>query len=434
VEQLLVVEDQAVKAGEPVAELIKDDARLAYERSQATLKLREAALREAQAAEKAARTRFEQPVHLQAALGEASASLAEIETEVKNLPFATRRAEADLTFSRTDYEGKLAAGEAVAGRVVDEARSRMDAAKALVEELQGRAESLHLQRSALVERRDALQTQLALLADEMKAKEVSAAQVEAAAAQVEQARVAVAEAKLRLDRMTVRAPIDGRVYQLVGYPGSTMTGGMGRDNTDGSTVVTLYRPDLLQVRVDVRFEDIPKVSLGQAVEIENPALAEPIVGRVLYVSSEADIQKNTLEAKVALDSPPGVFKPEMLVNATFLAPEADPTESSVQEETRIFVPQQLILQGDNGPFVWVADQSERVARKSPIATGKVGLAGMVHVVNGLTVSSRLITSGAESLSDGASIQITGEQTEMALAPAAHSSHKTLSRLHEGGNE
>ena len=90
-------------------------------------------------------------------------------------------------------------------------------------------------------------------------------------------------------------------------------------NADGSTVVTLYRPDMLQARVDVRFEDIPKVALGQKVLINNPALSEPISGKVLFVSSKANIQKNTLEVKVALDKPVPVFKPEMLVNVTHLA-------------------------------------------------------------------------------------------------------------------
>ena len=98
------------------------------------------------------------------------------------------------------------------------------------------------------------------------ARDAAKARVDAARARVEQARVALAEAKLRLDRMTVRAPIDGRVYQLVAYPGTTLTGGMGPvPNADGSTVVTLYRPECCRVRVDVRFEDIPKVSLGQPV-------------------------------------------------------------------------------------------------------------------------------------------------------------------------
>ena len=82
--------------------------------------------------------------------------------------------------------------------------------------------------------------------------------------------MALAEAKLRLDRMTIRAPIDGRVFRLIAHPGARIGGAMVHSTEhDGSTVVTLYRPKMLQVRVDVRFEDIPKVGLNQLVEIKS---------------------------------------------------------------------------------------------------------------------------------------------------------------------
>jgi multidrug resistance efflux pump len=182
----------------------------------------------------------------------------------------------------------------VAGTEVREAKSNRDVAQATVEELRNRADSLALQEKALTQRRDALALRLELLTDERQAKDEHEAKCKAAEARAEQARVALAEAKLRLDRMTIRAPVDGRIYQLVAYPGSTLSGGMGLvPNADGSTVVTMYQPNMMQVRVDARFEDIPKVSLGQPVQINNPALDAPVQGKVLFVSSEANIQKNT---------------------------------------------------------------------------------------------------------------------------------------------
>ena len=144
-------------------------------------------------------------------------------------------------------------------------------------------------------------------------------------------------------------------------------------NTDGSTVVTMYRPEMLQIRADVRFEDIPKVSLGQPVMVNNPALAEPIAGKVLFVGSEANIQKNTLEVKVALDEPAAVFKPEMLVEVTYLGAESGGgCRDSVSEVMRLYVPQQLVERDESGAFVWVADQSAGVARKAAVTTGSVG--------------------------------------------------------------
>ena len=187
------------------------------------------------------------------------------------------------------------------------------------------------------------------------------------------------------------------------------------DGHDGSTIVTLYRPDMLQVRVDVRFQDIPNVSLGQPVQIENPALSSPLMGKVLSKGSEADIQKNTREVKVEIPSPPPVFKPEMLVQVMFLSPaqsaeDQDP-EGARSLATRIYLPQHLIRQDDGGSFVWLADQSAGVARKTPIVTGLMAADGLVEITSGLTISSRVIASGGEGLQDGDRIRVTGEESQ-----------------------
>ena len=437
VEKLLVVENQPIKAGEPIAELVKDDAKLVHDRALADLELRQAELDEANAAYKAAETRFKQPVHLEAALGEANASLAKIETALKNLPFETRRAEADHEAMKKDYEGKVAAKGVVAGVEIDIAKSKADSAKALVEELRDRSESLKTEQTALLQRRNALKTQLELLADETKAKDEAQAKIKAAKARVEQARVAVAEAKLRLDRMTIVAPVDGRVFRLIAHPGARIGSGMTHmEGHDGSTVVTMYQPEMLQVRVDVRFEDIPKVSLKQPVEIDNPALSSPLTGEVLFISSEADIQKNTLQVKVAIPDPPPVFKPEMLVDVTFVAPKQPERASEPTQEVKLYTLQQLIHQGERGSFVWLADQSVGVARKTTIQTGAVGSNGQIEIASGLGVSSRIIASGTDGLRDGDRIKVTSEDATLGTKSAAGSSSKssTLNRLPTGDHQ
>ena len=416
VEQLLVVEDQPVRAGEAIAELVKDDAKLVYERALADLQLRQAEVAQEAAALTAAETRFQQPVHLEAALGDAEASLARIDIELQDLHFVVRRAEADYEATRSIYESKKAAQGVVAGVEIDVAKSKMDAAKALLDELGDRSESLRKQELALIQRRDALQTQLDLLADEIKAKDEAKARHRAAQARVVQARVIVAEAKLQLDRMTVRAPIDGRVFRLVAHPGARIGGGATQmSGFDGSTVVTMYDPQQLQIRVDVRFEDIPQVSLQQPVEIDNPALASPLVGEVLFISSEADIQKNTLQVKVAIFDPPSVFKPEMLVDVTFLAIAQPRGAEQASVGLRLFVPQQFVDQDGAHAHVWVADQSEGVARRVSVETGRLGSNGLVEITSGLTIGSRIISGGSDDLEDNERITITNED----VITAAH---------------
>jgi len=409
VKHLRVVEDQAVEAGQTIAELVDEDARLTLDLSLATARLRETELTQARANLQAAVTRFQSPVHLEAPLAEAEAELAQLNTQLTNLPFERQRAEAAREFAERNYQGKSAARDAVTERVLDQARADLASATALADELGARPQTLAAQRTALVKRCDALRRRLELKADEQQARDVAQAEVAAAAARLEQAQVDVATAKLQLERMTIRAPLAGRVLELVAHPGAVLAPGKGHmDTHDGSTVVTLYRPEMLQARVDVRFEDLSRVSVGQSVQIASPAWPQPLAGSVLFLTSSADIQKNTLAVKVAVETPPPVLKPEMLVQVTFLA--AAPKEAqTTEQEQRLYLPADVVHRGDAGAFVWLADRSAGLARRTPVQTGAADREGLIEITDGLNIASRAIASGAQTLSDGTRIRITGEE-------------------------
>ena len=411
VEKLLVVENQQVSAGEVVALLVKDDAELAHRRAAADLQLREAELTAAQADHTAALTRLEHPVHLEAQLGAAEAKLAGIETLLQNLPYVTRQAAARREFSRQDYEGKSAAPGVIARVQLDQAKSELDANVARLEELQGQQATLGKEQTALQQQRDALRLQLELLIDEIRDRDATAARVVAARARVEQAQVTLHESQLRLDRMTIHAPIDGRLFELVGHPGTTMAGNMQHGGRfDSSTVITLYQPEWLQVRVDVRFEDLPLVQHEQPVQIRNAALPAPLPGKVLLIGSLANMQKNTQETLVVFDQPPEVLKPQMLMDVTFLSPQSKnkPAANQTSTAVRLYVPSQLVQDAGGTPFVWVADQTARVARRIQVELGAVGQSDLVEIRQGLNRTSRLIATGWETLQDGSRISVLGE--------------------------
>ncbi len=412
VEKLLVVEDQKVKAGEPVALLVDEDAQLAFDRCVADRELAEAELQRAKATMVAATTRFEQPVHLQAALAEADTALAKINTMLTNLPFETKRAESRVNFARRDYDRNTSAGsKAVSQREIDEARTGFETAAALLQELRDRESSLVTEAKATSQRRDAIRLQLELLADEIESRDRAKAQVAIGEAGVKQMRVAEAEAKLRLDRMTIKAPVDGRVYELIGLPGASVGTGImtAMADHDGASVITMYQPESLQIRVDVRFEDVPKISLGQPVRIENAALDNPIVGSVLFISSVADIQKNTLQVKVAIDEASEVFKPEMLVDVMFLAPKQTKSTETAKQEMRLYVPEKYVGSHGGSSAVWVADQSSGRAHHVMVTLGSAVNGGLVEVKNGLDVGSRIITS-TDGLREGSRIKVVGEES------------------------
>src|SRR5262245_1089632 len=86
IEKLRVVEGQAVQAAEPIAHLIDADAKIALQFAEAELHHHEAEVSQANVAIKAAKTRLEHPVHLEAALAEAAANLANLATDPTNFP------------------------------------------------------------------------------------------------------------------------------------------------------------------------------------------------------------------------------------------------------------------------------------------------------------------------------------------------------------
>ncbi len=405
VERLLVVEGQEVKPGEPIARLVDADARLALASAEAELKQREA---------------------------EAQVLLAKTETDLLYLPFQLKAAEAQSRFARTDYEKKEAARSSVPEVQIYMADRDMTMAKAKVDELTVRNKRLEREVSTLKRMADSF------LKGESWAPHAPLTDTEAAMKanliRIEQAQVGVDSARLRLERMSVRAPIGGRVLSLVARPGSRLMGQSPMHAADASTVVTLYDPKRLQVRADVRFEDLPGVQPGQPVRIESPAVPRGAVdGTVLLVTSIADIQKNTLQVKVAIADPPPVLKPDMLVQTTFLSPHPKDNAEHIVDAFQVAVPRSLVDTSQGGARVWVADQAGGVGRQRSIKLGRPLTAELVEVTEGLTAADKLIVAGREGLSDGERIKIVGEDANLgAAASPGGGNAPRLQRLPDAG--
>ena len=403
VERLLVIEGQHVKAAQPIAQLVAADAELAVQSAQADLELRDAELSSAQVALTAAEQTLEQPVELEAAVADARALHAHARTSQAELPFQIEAAKARARLARQTLEGRQAAGAAVSGREMQRAQSDAAGAEAALKELVQRRESLTHEVRALDEKRAATEKQLELKIDLQRGLGEARANLRAAKARRDLARVAVRSAELRLDRMTVRAPIDGRVLTLVAQPGSRVMGQGG----ETSAVVTLYNPAMLQVRADVRLEDVPRVELGGKVQVETAALRQPVTGKVISITGLADIQKNTLQVKVALEQPPDVLRPEMLVQATFLAPDK-PRLNKQSSRVRLFVPRAMVSSDQSGAHVWLVDQAEGVAHRRSIVLGQKAGGDLTEVVSGLRAGDKIIADRHAELREGIRIEITGE--------------------------
>jgi RND family efflux transporter MFP subunit len=410
IEKLLVVEGQEVTADQAVAQLIDTDTRLGLRKAEAEVQLREADLETAHAALLNAQTNLERPVQLQSEVAEAQSQLAKIRSDMAELPFAVKGAEARVTLAQEIVEGKKQAGDAIPGRSLQKAQAELESARQALAELSAREPSLKEQVASLERKHRAAQERLELKADERRRLSEGQAGVKAAEARLRQAQLAVETEQLRLKRMTLRAGMAGRVLAVLVKPGDRVMGLDPQSGRDASNVLALYDPEMLQLRVDVRLEDVPQVTPGQAVRVETAAVPGGLDAEVLRATSQADIQKNTLQVKVAIKSPPPVLKPEMLVQATFLAPARpkEPTKPG-EEPLRLLVPRQLVVRAENDTFVWVAERESSRARKRTVRLGAAGTEELIEIVQGLCATDKLIVSGREGLADGARIKVLSEE-------------------------
>lgn len=407
IEALLVVEGQHVTKDEPIARLITIDAELAVKQAKATLAIREGELARAEAERNGARVRRENPVHLQVQLADAQSVYAQAKTEFAKLPFLIQAAEANVKFKKLSLDGKRSVKSAIAGRVIERAESEYAGANAGLQELRLRQPNLKREVDVMQFKIDALQKQLTLLIEETRQLEEATAKVQSSTALRDEAKLLLQQAELKLFRNVVRATISGRVLRLVASPGTRVMGLNANAGQNSSTVIEMYDPTRLQVRADVRLEDVPLVTRGQPVEIETASSMGVIRGRVLQATSTANIQKNTLEVKVELIDPPATVSPEMLVTATFLAPEIAQTTDEPTETERMFVPDQLVQTNSDGSFVWIVD-ANTLAQHRSITLGQRSPDGLIEVKEGISVTDKLIASGTDGLRIGRPVRVTGE--------------------------
>jgi multidrug efflux pump subunit AcrA (membrane-fusion protein) len=414
VEEVFVVDGQDVHAGDPIARLIDVDAKIAVEQAKAAKALAEAELASARAEAQAAQTRLEQPVHLDAAVAEAESLLAEVDTQLSSLPFLIEGAQARVSFAQQDLEGKRNADSAIAERVRQRAQSDLEAAQADCHEMQDRLGRLKKQREALDRRREALARQRELLVDESRAAADATAKVKAAEARLAQAVLDLQAAELALSRTLVTAPISGRVLEVIAQPGTRLSGvaAAGETPMSASAVASLYDPKSLQVRADVRLDDVPSIAPGQRVTIETPAAKGALEGVFLSATSQANVGKNTLEVKVAINDPPATLRPEMLVTATFYAPKKElKAADAARQIERVLIPRALVEQGEQGASVWIAAAGDQ-ARRKPIRLGGEAEGGLVEVIEGLSPGDWLIAGDRASLAEGQAIEIVREDDSL----------------------
>lgn len=336
VEEILVLEGDTVAAGQVLARLVPDDARLAHAGALAELDLRQATVAEARTRLTAARTTWENPVDRELRVATADANLAEIRARIARMHQEIERQQVVLEQAGRTHRRTQELGTAKVSPVaeVEEAETVFRSQTIAREELRhALAEATAAEARHQAELHAARQHRELRIEERRELEEAEAA-LQRAQASLAAAEVAAANAKLHVDRLEIRAPRDGLVVSRYKSPGDRVM--LGGDSERAATLFSLYDPRSLQVRVDVPLIDAAKIAVGQPCEVVSDVLSERrFPGRVTRILHRADIQKNTLEVKVALDDPAPELRPEMLARVRFLAA---PQTTAAEPAAAVFVP------------------------------------------------------------------------------------------------
>jgi multidrug efflux system membrane fusion protein len=274
----------------------------------------------------------------------------------------------------------------------------------LLFEIDPRAPESALKRAEAVLARDRVQwanavkeagRQEALLAKGIAAQDVRDEAVTAAEmleSLVQSDEAVVDEARLQLGYCSIRSPVSGRTGNLLLHQGNLV-------KADDSALVTIkqLRPIL------VRFV-LPQRELGRIRErmgqgglkvLATPQGTDVFVetGSVTFVDNAVDETTGTLQIKARFENNPPVLWPGQYVKVVL--------QLSLQENA-VVVPESAVLLGQQGAYVYVADQGGRAVIR-PVRVDRT-VAGMSVIAEGLAAGEEVVADGQLRLKPGSPLK------------------------------
>ena len=143
----------------------------------------------------------------------------------------------------------------------------------------------------------------------------------------ELAQNALETAESKLDRQTVRAPMDGVIVQVYRHQGEWVE--------PGQQVVRILRMDRLRVEGFVDTARIDAFPVGTSIELSLGAgedEAKVFPGKLVYVSPEVDPVNHQVRVWAEVDNPEMHLKPGMSGTLLLLPPEAPEPEGAPDEK------------------------------------------------------------------------------------------------------
>jgi membrane fusion protein, heavy metal efflux system len=180
-------------------------------------------------------------------------------------------------------------------------------------------------------------------------------------------------------KAAIRSPLEGTVIQR------NVTTGEVIDSKTVLFVITDLRR--LWVLADVHEKDIPKVQLGQLVEIEvTPYPDEKFRGVIVHIGEVIEPATRTVKVRSEVPNPDGRLKPEMFATIAI---------ETTAEERVLTIPSSAVQKDKGRDLVFVQTAPDRFEARE-VTVGSA-VQDRVPVLKGLREGERIVTKGAFAL-------------------------------------
>lgn len=190
----------------------------------------------------------------------------------------------------------------------------------------------------------------------------------------------------QLANTVITSPISGEVSVK-----NIEVGSMVSPSTQALTVVNL---DRVKVQVSVGEQHISKIKPGQEVKVVIPSVRqEPFSGTVLNISPAADPKTKGFLVEVRMDNPGHVLKQGMFAEVHIALDRS---------QNALAVPVDAVVQkaGEYVVYTVVDGAAKENKVKVGISDGK-----LTEIVEGLSEGDQVVTTGQESLVNGAKVMV-----------------------------
>ena len=184
----------------------------------------------------------------------------------------------------------------------------------------------------------------------------------------------------------VIAPISGTLVSLNAEENAFVSPSMPVAVIDGV--------DQMKISVSVSEALVPKLTIGDSVDVAVSAASQTFTGAIRSVEQAANAQTKLYTVTVSVPSDVSGLLSGMFADVTFHTDTASGA---------IVVPTESILTSGSTQYVYVV-QEDNTAKYIEVTTGLTGN-GVTEITSGLSAGQQLVTVGQSYLSDGAAVRV-----------------------------